>query len=459
MLADLSHEMVDFTLKLTYDDLGRKVVREAKRRWLDSFACALGAWQAEPCKIIRNLLPKIKGQPGQGARMLGTSLVTTPEWAAFGTSALIRYMDFNDTYLSLEPAHPSDNIGAILAAGDLADSSGKDILLATVIAYEIQCRLCDAASIRARGWDHVTYGVFSTTCAAGKLLGLNREQLINAMGLAGVCGNALRLTRAGEISMWKGLAFANASRIGLLAVTMAKAGMTGPAPIFSGDMGFCQQVSGPLDWTQPGSDKRGFLLNETMIKCVSAEYHSHPAVESCIELFQQLKGERPKEVLVETFKAGYEIIGHGAERWRPQSRETADHSLPFIVGVVLKNGDLRPAYYEKATREDPETLRWVDTVKVVEKPEYTQLYPKAYPTNIIVTMNDGRSFSKRVDLALGHPQRPASDETLELKFRDLAANQMPEKQVDQVISMLYRLDRLSSVRRLIRKMEMPDAGE
>ncbi|MGH7143693.1 MAG: MmgE/PrpD family protein [Planctomycetota bacterium] len=455
MTADLSHEMVDFALNLKFDDLGRKTVREAKRRWLDSFACALGAWQAEPCRIIRSMLPTVKSAPGGTARMLGTRIQTTPEWAAFGSSALIRYMDFNDTYLSLEPAHPSDNIGAILAAADLADSSGQDAILATVIAYEIQCRLCDSASIRARGWDHVTYGVFSTTLAAGRLLGLTREQLLHAMGLAGVCGNALRLTRAGVISMWKGLAFANASRIGLLAVTMAKAGITGPAPIFSGDMGFCQQVSGPLDWTRPGSDKRGFLLTETMIKCVSAEYHSHPAVESCVELFDQIGGERPKEILVETFKAGVEIIGHGPERWRPESRETADHSLPFIVGVTLKNGELRPEFYEQPTREDPETLRWVDAVRVVEKPEYTTLYPKAYPTNIIVTMADGRSFSKRVDLPLGHPERPASDEVLELKFRDLCGDKMPEKQADQALSMLHRLDRLSSVRRLIRKMELP----
>ncbi|HTL51604.1 MAG TPA: MmgE/PrpD family protein [Planctomycetota bacterium] len=453
MSADLSHEMVDFALNLKFDDLGRKTVRETKRRWLDSFACALGAWNAEPCKIIRTLLPRLK--KGEGAHMLGTDIATTPEWAAFGTSSLIRYMDFNDTYLSLEPAHPSDNIGAILAAADLADSSGQDAVLATVIAYEIQCRLCDAASIRARGWDHVTYGVFSTTLACGRLLGLTREQLLHAMGLAGVCGNALRLTRAGEISMWKGLAFANASRIGLLAVTMAKAGITGPAPIFSGDMGFCQQVSGPLHWTHPGSDKRGFLLNDTMIKCVSAEYHSHPAVESCVELYDQIKGERPQEILVETFKTGVEIIGHGAERWRPKSRETADHSLPFIVGVTLKNGELRPEYYDLPTREDAETLAWVDAVKVVEKPEYSALYPKAYPTNIIATMKDGRQFSKRVDLPLGHPERPASDDVLEMKFRDLAGAKFPEKHLDQVISMLHRLDHLTSVRRLIRKMELP----
>src|SRR5205823_11432827 len=129
-----------------------------------------------------------------------------PALAAFANGVLFRYLDFNDTYLSLEPAHPSDNFAAVLAAAEAAGRTGRDVIVAAVLAYEIQCRMCDAASIRARGWDHVTYGAFSTAAAAAKLFGLPADQILQALNLAGTPNVTLRQTRAGELSEWKGCA-------------------------------------------------------------------------------------------------------------------------------------------------------------------------------------------------------------------------------------------------------------
>lgn len=163
MLAD---RLASYTQALCYDDLPGDVVHEVKRRILDSAACAFGAWKATPCRIARHVAQSAK-VPG-GATIWGTSHKTLPDLAAFANGALVRYLDFNDTYLSKEPAHPSDNLAAILAAGEIAHASGKRVIQAIALAYEIQCRLCDAAALRSRGWDHVIYGSISSHSAQPK---------------------------------------------------------------------------------------------------------------------------------------------------------------------------------------------------------------------------------------------------------------------------------------------------
>src|SRR5262249_42679183 len=156
---------------------------------------------------------------------------SSAEWATFVNGLLIRYLDYNDTYLSLEPAHPSDNLAPVLAVGDTAGSMGSDLVAAAVLAYEIQCRLCDASSLPKHGVDQVTYGALPSAVDACKLLRLDATQTTHALGIAGVCNVALRQTRAGELSAWKGCAFANAARNGVFAALLAAEGMTGPAPI------------------------------------------------------------------------------------------------------------------------------------------------------------------------------------------------------------------------------------
>src|SRR5690242_2824298 len=213
--GSLARRLAQYAFDLRFEDLPPKTVHEVKRRFIDSLGCAMGAISGDPGRIARTLAKSVTSD--EPATVIGTRHRSSPEWAAFSNGVHFRYLDYNDTYLSLEPAHPSDNIAAVLAAGEPAGASGRDLITATVLSYEIQCRLCDAASIRARGWDHVTYGSFSTSLAAGKLLGLSVEQLTHAQGLAGVPNNAMRQTRVGMLSHWKGCAFANASRNGVFA--------------------------------------------------------------------------------------------------------------------------------------------------------------------------------------------------------------------------------------------------
>ncbi len=240
----LAQRFAAYATSLRFVDLPADVVHEVKRRVIDSLGCALGAWSAEPAMIARRVASGFSAT--RGATLWGTRHIAPPDWAAFANGVLVRYLDYNDTYLSKEPAHPSDNIPAAIAVAESAGSSGADLIAAIVAAYEVQCRLCDARSIRAIGWDHVTYGCFSTAVAASKLMKLDVERTRHAIGIAGVSSAALRQTRVGELSHWKGCAFANAARQGIYAAMLAREGMTGPAPIFEGTMGFEKLVSGPL---------------------------------------------------------------------------------------------------------------------------------------------------------------------------------------------------------------------
>ncbi|MER3423216.1 MAG: MmgE/PrpD family protein, partial [Nitrospiraceae bacterium] len=196
MIAD---RLSEYARSLSYRRLPSTVVHEVKRRILDSLGCAFGAWDAEPCRIARRLAQSVRAS--HGAILWGTSSKTLPDLAAFANGALVRYLDFNDTYLSKEPAHPSDNLAAILAVGEVVHASGKQIIEAAALAYEIQCRLCDAAALRPRGWDHVTYGPFSSALGVAKLMKLSKAEMVQAVNLAGVSNIALRQTRVGDLSI------------------------------------------------------------------------------------------------------------------------------------------------------------------------------------------------------------------------------------------------------------------
>ena len=258
-----------------------------------------------------------------GVTLIGGGRVAA-DWAAFANGVHIRYLDCNDTYLSLEPAHPSDNWAAVMAAGETAGADGADWITAAAVAYEVQCRLCDAASIRARAGTTPPTARSPRPSRPRKLLGLDHEQTVHALGIAGTTGTALRLTRAGELSMWKGCAFAFAARNGSLRRPDCRAGMTGPAPLFEGDMGFFQQVSGPFSsWPSSAARRGDWMLPRTSIKFVPAEYHSQSAIAAAFALRTKIGDPRRiRAIEIATFRTAVEIIGQdprsgGPRRARP----------------------------------------------------------------------------------------------------------------------------------------------
>src|SRR5258705_9678346 len=315
MKTTLAHQLANYSSSFRFEDLSKEVVHEVKRRLVDSLGCALGAWNEEPCAIARKVASDFSAK--HGATILGTNHKAPPDWTAFANGCCIRYFDYNDTYLSKEPAHPSDNIAAALAAAESVAANGQGLIAAIAIAYEVQCRFCDAASIRARGWDHVTYGAFSTALACARLMKLDPEKTRHAVNIAGVACAAMRQARVGELSHWKGVAFADAARRGVYSALLARAGMTGPAPIFEGQMGFEKELGVSLGNVGEKFKGAPAMILNTSIKYWPAEYHSQSAIEAALFLREQIADvSQVKGMTIESHDASVDIIGSEPAKWR-----------------------------------------------------------------------------------------------------------------------------------------------
>jgi 2-methylcitrate dehydratase len=448
MSDTLADRLAAFALGTRFEDLPETVVVEARRRLLDSLGCAAGALEEPAPPIARRVAGRTRGTPS--VALIGGG-VAAPDWAAFSNGVHIRYLDCNDTYLSLEPAHPSDNWAAVMAAGQVAGADGRAWITAASVAYEAQCRLCDAASIRARGWDHTTYGSISATLAASKLLGLSHEQTVHALGIAVTTGTALRLTRAGELSMWKGCAFAFAARNGVFAAMLAADGLTGPAPLFEGEMGFFQQVSGPFDLPKlggPGADD--WMLPKTSIKFVPAEYHSQSAIAAAFELRPQIGDpSRIRSIEIATFRVAVEIIAKDPEKWRPKTRETADHSLPYCTAVALVDGRITADQFTPQRLTEPALLDLVARTSVVEDPQLTAGYPAGTPNRVTVTLDDGRTLVSEIAFPPGHDKNPLTDEQLAEKFHGLVDPVLGRDRADTIVQKVSALDSDSAPHRTL----------
>lgn len=455
--TNLAQRLADYAVRLRFDALPAVAVHEAKRRLIDSLATAVGAMPSDAFAVARKCALRVSSQPGATLLGGGTSSV---EWATFVNGMLIRYLDFNDTYLSKEPAHPSDNLAPVLAVGEAVGANGQALLTAAILAYEIQCRLCDACSLRKQGVDHVTYGALSSAIAAAKLMGLDQTQTTHAIGLAGVCNVALRQTRSGELSMWKGCAFANAARNGVFAATLAADGLTGPAPIFEGDLGFMKLVTRDAFTVAPmGAEvdaHEGFMINKTYIKYWPAEYHSQSAIDAALQLRQAI-GDLSQITAVDiyTFEASYNIIGKYPEAWAPKTRETADHSLPYCTAVAMLDGDVTLQQFDPARFTAPDVLGLLRKVKVHLDDALTPRYPHGIPNRIVVTLADGRQVTKEVEFPRGHAENPMTDAEVENKFRTLVEPRYGKATADAVLARCWAFETVTNAREVLTLLGQP----
>jgi len=443
----LAERLADYSASLTYDDM-RAVVPEAKKRLLDSLGCAIGAFGERPVRAAARLAKE--HYRADASTILGTRVRTTPDMATFVNGLMVRYFDFNDTYLSKEPGHPSDNVPACLATAEMEGRSGRELLLAMVLAYEIQCRLCDAANLRHRGWDHVCYGLVSGALASGKLMRLSKDELAQAVNISLNSHLAMRQVRAGGLSMWKGFSFANASRNAVFSALLAREGITGPSPIFEGEMGFFNQVSGrfQLDVSSFGGKERGFKLGETFLKFYPAEYHAQTAIWAALELRNRIQGDPFKRIAfvgVETQEAGYTILGKDIEKWSPETRETADHSLPYIVAMALLEGKVDNGTYAGKKLIDPEVREFMKRITVKEDRTLTAAYPGSIPNRVTVKLDDGKALALQVDDPRGHPKNPMTEEEIERKFRLLTRSVLRESQIEKTLEFVRTIEKQSDV--------------
>ncbi len=461
MKKTLAHQLADYAYALCFEELSKHVVHEVKRRVLDSLGCALGAWNEEPCAIARKVALDFSAK--HGSTIIGTNHQAPPDWTTFANGCCIRYFDYNDTYLSKEPAHPSDNISAALAVAESVGANGRELITAIALAYEVQCRFCDAASIRARGWDHVTYGAFSTALASAKLMKLDSRSTRHAVNIAGVAGAAMRQARVGELSHWKGVAFANAARHGVFSALLARAGMTGPGPIFEGQMGFEKQLGVSLGNVvekfavpfEKTGDGAASMILRTSIKFWPAEYHSQSAIEAALLLREEIGDPMTvRAVTIESHDASVDIIGSEPEKWTPETRETADHSLPYITAIALIDGEVTEKQFQPERFTDPKVWKFLENVKVERNAELSALYPDAVANIVHVDLADGRRLTRRVDYPMGHAKNPLQDSQVEEKFKDLVEPMVGSDRARKTIDIVWKLDEAKNVDELMQAVKI-----
>src|SRR6266849_5015721 len=427
-----------YVTSLCYADLSPRTVQEAKRHLIDSLGCAMGGYSSEPAAIARRVSPAWSGAPS--ARLLGDGRPTTPEAAAFANSVMIRFLDANDTYIARGSGHPSDMLGAILAAAELQGASGKELLLATVAGYEVFGALADQISLRDRGWDQGVFVAPASVAGAGLLLGLSPEQMANALAIAVTANVATRQTRAGELAMWKGCATAVAAKAGLFAAQLAKAGMTGPTAAFEGRHGMWEQVTGPFELGPLGGGDRSFAIERTNFKFVATEYHAQAPVALALDLRKKVGVAEIEAVDVRIYAMAHSEIGSEPAKWDPHTRETADHSLPYMLAVALTDGRVGPASFEPARYLDPALRPLMSRIRVLEHPEFTRRFPQALVSEVEIRTRAGERFVERAEYPKGHAKHPMTDADVVTKFRDLSAPVLRPAQADAALEALWQLD-------------------
>ncbi len=414
---NLDEQIFEYSLHI--DDLlkDKSTTEELKKRIVDSLFVSYGARNADAVQISKRALLPSSGKID--APIYYDKRKASVDIATYINGSMTRYLDYNDTYLSKEALHPSDNVPPLLSYGYSSNESGMHVLKALATAYQVVGALADAYSIRDRGWDHVTYISISSAVGLGVLNNFDRPRFINALNLAINNNISLRQTRAGELSMWKGCTAANATRNSVFASMLASEGFTGPSPIFEGEMGFFKQVTGYIR-----IDLEKNRIVRTMIKNFPVEYHAMSAVEAALSIKNQLNGEEIKSVSVETFSVAHKIIVKDPEKLRPKTKETADHSLPYIIAYTLLHGEPGIDSFEPRYLNDSAILRVIDSMRFEVTGEYDSMYPEYLPVKIIVRTK-GSKYEKEVTVPKGHFRNPYDWKDLENKGHRLISD--PEK--------------------------------
>jgi 2-methylcitrate dehydratase len=403
-------QLAEFAGNLRFDDIPDRVVERSKQLLIDTLACGLGG---RGCRAASMGLALTSGVAPEGfaGRVVGSDLVTAADMAAFVNTAMIRYLDYNDFYPG---GHPSDCLGGLLAVSGSRDPSGRQLLTSMVVAYEVYSRLSDAARFRHRGWDQGAAVAAGLSAGLGNLLQLDAVQIGNAIALATVSCVPLRATRAGQLSLWKGAATAQAAREAVFLTGLAEQGMTGPASAFEGRHGVWDMITGPFELQPFGTDGGGYLLEVVRLKYWPVEYNTQLAVWAALDLRAKVSVEDIATIEIGTYWSAWHETASEAEKWSPTTRETADHSLPYIFARSLVDGRIGLEAIEAR-------------------------YPKAIAMQLTATTRSGETIVLDLDSPRGHEDNPMTVDETNDKFMRMA-NTSDAAAVERALEFWWALD-------------------
>jgi 2-methylcitrate dehydratase len=447
-MSSLSGKMAQWALDLMFEDIPEESVWEAKRFLLDSMGCALAAVKNEDMEAMYRFTEKLGGTPE--ASVIGREYKTNASNAALMNCLLTRAMDYNDIYWEEDPSHPSDLIGTALASGEVNGKDGKEVLEAIIINYELMLRWCHAAhpGVREIGWHHASLVQFVSPVVAGKLYDLDLEEMVAAVGISSSSHFTLGGVVAGHLTNMKNTAAPLASQAGVIAAMIAREGYSGPVEVFEGKEGVfevIESVEWRPDWVLKDLGK-DFMITKCAYKAFPTEALTHQPISAAMQVCQEhnLTAEDISEILVETTVRGADILSDPS-KFKPKTKETADHSLPYVVAAAVADGNVLPSSFSDEKLKDPRIWDLLGKINVIADPEIDAMFPGVKRARVTITNLAGESFTAQVDNAKGSPLNPMSDDEVISKFRANAGAVLSNEQQDKVIDLTWRFDELEEI--------------
>jgi len=469
MNKSISRQIAEFAVSLKFADLPDEVVNEVKRYMYDSIGCAYGGYHTKDLNIIRDIYIDIGGK--SDATVLGFGDKLPAVNATLINSLMVRALDFNDIYWKDDPSHPSDIIPAAWAVGELVNANMKDVIVAIVLAYEFEQRLCLFAKpgVRERKWHHATLTQFVSPIVAGKLLGLTVDEMVHAIGISGCHNHTIGCPTAGKLTMMKNTVDPMAVQSGVFAALMAQKGFSGTEKVFEGKEGFMDAFIGwnAKDESLKPTDMEGrdgvsswswdidalvgglgdsYKIMECGMKAFPTEALTHTHL-SCVlnaMIGNNLEYSDVKEVKVTCFAQAYDIL-FDPTKYRPESRETADHSLPYCMAVAMVDKKITTDSFSDEKLNDPRIYEVIDKIIGEPSQEFEKMFPAKQPSRVVVTTNDGRMFEEYLEYPKGDPREPMTMDDLENKFNSLAGDKFDASAKKQLKETIFNCEEMNAV--------------
>ena len=444
-----------WSASLNYRQLSPDAVYQAKRFLLDSIGCALGGYQQHDVKIALEVFGEIAGRGP--STVIGTGKKMDPVSASLANALMIRSMDYNDIYWKQDPSHPSDIFPAAFACCERAKSDGKELIVGLVLGHEFEMRFSEAAfpGIRERGWHHATLTAFVSPIVAGRALLLPWQQIQHAIGISASRHCTLGAVTAGKLTMMKNTVDPMATQSGVLAALMAEKGYTGPEHVVDGKEGLthCFGPDWKLDLLTDGLGE-SWRITQCGMKFFPTEALTHAPISAVLDLVKSnnLRPENVEKIQVRSLARAADILSDPS-KYDPRTKETADHSLPYVIAAALVDRQVTPAQFEISKIMDPTIRAQLKKVEVVADPEIEKVFPALQRVIVNITTSDGKTHSKQLDYPKGDPRNPLTDGEIEEKFAALAEGVLSPRARQKLKDAIWNLEKAASVTRLMALMK------
>ncbi len=451
-MATITATLAEWASSLKFSDLTPDAIDAAKRFLYDSIGCALGGYQQDDCVLLGEHLVEMGG--ADHCTFIGTGHRSSVYNAALFNALAIRAMDYNDIYWKADPCHPSDIIPAATSICEWKHLSGEELIVGIIIGHEMEMRLCEAGEpgIREKGWHHATLTAFASPMVAGRMLGLNPDQIQHAIGISASHSCTLGAVTAGKLTKMKNTVDPMATQAGVQAALLAEKGYSGPEHVIDGKEGLvhCYGPKWHLDRLTDGLGGKKFKIVDCGMKAFPIEALTHSPLTALMQIVTEhnVQADDVQEIVVETIARAADILSDPA-KYRPTSKETADHSMPYCLAVAIADGMVTPQQFKDDRIKDPKLHPLMDAVKAVGNDEFEALFPEKQPSRVTLKTKSGKEYSARVDVPKGDYRDPMTVDEIQVKFDALAEGKFSKDECAAMKQAIMNVEKMADVGELM----------